>query len=88
MYLQFHNGNILNLSQCLSFAMERDTFFYEIRVKINDKNPTILRYDIVEEEELAKQVYANLIYILKHNKRFTTQEELETKNFEEEYHNV
>lgn len=88
MYLQFYNEDILNLSQCLSFAMEKDTFFYDIRVNINDKNSTILRYDIVEEEELAKQVYANLIYILKHNKRFTTQEEIETKKFEEEYHNV
>lgn len=88
MYLQFHNGDILNLSQCLSFTMEKSVFFYEIKIKIHDKYNIILQYDIVVEEELAKQVYANLAYILKHNKRFTTQEEIETKNFEEEYRNV
>lgn len=88
MYLQFHNGDILNLKKCLSFTMEKGTFFHKIKIKLDDKYSTILQYDIVEEEELAKQVYANIIYILKHNKRFTTQEELETKKFEEEYHNV
>lgn len=88
MYLQFHNGDILNLSKCLSFTIEEDTFFYAIKLKLYDKYITILQYDTVEEEELAKQVYANLIYILKYNKRFTTQEELETKNFEKEYYNA
>ena len=87
MFLQLYNKSIINLNIVSEILFQVDSYTNTIKFKNGTETLASLHFNQCDYDK-AECVYDNIIYILKHNKRFTTEEELETKNFKEVYGDV